>query len=60
MRKQKPLKSVSTNNVNQYINIIPPCLAYGQAAGTAAALSAKAGVQPRNVDYRALQACLVK
>jgi hypothetical protein len=50
----------STNSVNQYFNIIPPCLAYGQAAGTAAALAANAGVQPRKVDYRALQSCLVK
>jgi len=49
----------STNSVNQYFNIIPPCIAYGQAAGTAAALAAKAGVQPRNVDYQALRTSLL-
>jgi hypothetical protein len=50
----------STNSVNQYFNIIPPCIAYGQAAGTAAALAAKEGVQPRRVDYRELRTNLIK
>jgi len=50
----------STNSVNQYFNIIPPCIAYGQAAGTAAALAAQAGIQPRRVDYGELQANLIK
>jgi hypothetical protein len=50
----------STNSVNQYFNIIPPCIAYGQAAGTAAALAAKAGIQPRRVDYGELQANLIR
>jgi len=50
----------STNSVNQYFNIIPPCIAYGQAAGTAAAIAAKKGIQPRRVNYRELQANLIK
>jgi len=50
----------STNIVNQYFNIIPPCIAYGQAAGTAAAIAAQKGIQPRRVDYRELQANLIK
>jgi hypothetical protein len=50
----------STNSVNQYFNIIPPCVAYGQAAGTAAALAAKGGIQPRKVDYKELQANLIR
>ncbi len=50
----------STNSVNQYFNIIPPCIAYGQAAGTAAAMAAKSGIQPRKVDYKALQGNLLK
>ncbi len=50
----------SEDSINQYFNIIPPCLCYGQAAGTAAALAVKAGVQPRKVDYKALQKNLVK
>jgi len=50
----------SKASVNQWFNIIPPCVAYGQAAGTAAALAAKSGIQPRNVDYKELQANLKK
>jgi hypothetical protein len=50
----------STNSVNQYFNIIPPCIAYGQAAGTAAALAARAGIQPRRVDYKELQSNLIQ
>ncbi len=50
----------STAAVNQWFNIIPPCLSYGQAAGTAAALAVKEGIQPRKVDYKELQANLRK
>jgi hypothetical protein len=50
----------STNSVNQFFNIIPPCIAYGQAAGTAAALAVRDGIQPRNVNYQELQASLVQ
>jgi len=50
----------SSDSINQYFNIIPPCIAYGQAAGTAAALAVDAGVQPRKVDYKALHKNLVK
>jgi hypothetical protein len=45
----------STAAVNKWFNIIPPCIAYGQAAGTAAALAVRAGIQPRHVDYKELQ-----
>jgi hypothetical protein len=48
----------SKASVNQWFNIIPPCICYGQAAGTAAALAVKAGIQPRHVDYKELQANL--
>ena len=37
------------------IRIIPPCMVTGQAAGTAAAMSLKAGVAPRDLDVVALQ-----
>lgn len=48
-------RAFSSNDViNETFNIIPHCLAYGQAAGTAAALAVIAGVQPREVDYKAL------
>ncbi len=48
----------STAAVNKWFNIIPPCIAYGQAAGTAAALAVQAKIQPRRVDYKELQANL--
>ena len=48
----------SKASVNQWFNIIPPCICYGQAAGTAAALAVKAGIPPRHVDYKELQANL--
>jgi hypothetical protein len=50
----------SADIINETFNIIPHCIAYGQAAGTAAALAVKAGIQPRKVDYKALRANLVK
>ena len=40
---------------NDIMNLIPPCVAMGEAAGTAAALSAKEGVAPREVDYSILR-----
>jgi hypothetical protein len=43
---------------NNMANLIPHCVATGQAAGTAAALAVKAGVEPRKVDYKALQKAL--
>ncbi len=50
----------SADTINESFNIIPHCIAYGQAAGTAAAMAAKAGIQPRKVDYKALQENLLK
>jgi len=49
----------SADSINHCFNIIPHCLSYGQAAGTAAAIAASEGIQPRNVDYRDLRARLV-
>ena len=50
----------SNDMINETFNIIPHCLAYGQAAGTAAALAVKAGVQPRKVNYKTLTDTLRK
>jgi hypothetical protein len=50
----------SADTINEFFNIIPHCIAYGQAAGTAAAMAVKAGIQPRKVDYKALRDNLVK
>jgi hypothetical protein len=46
--------------VNEYFNLIPHCIALGQAAGTAAVQSIDKGVDLRRVDYRVLQASLKK
>lgn len=40
------------------IRVMPPCMAMGQAAGTAAAMATKAGVSPRSIDAQALRARL--
>jgi hypothetical protein len=42
----------------EFFNLIPHCIAFGQAAGTAAALTVQAGVGVREVDYAALQRSL--
>jgi len=45
--------------VQEDFNLIPHCIAIGQAAGTAAALAVKKGIRPRDVDHVALQKCLI-
>lgn len=45
---------------NDLLNLIPFCVAMGEAAGTAAALAARDGVQPRKVDTRRVQRRLVE
>jgi hypothetical protein len=44
---------------NDLLNIIPPCIAMGQAGGTAAAIAVKNGLTPREVDYKDLQKLLL-
>jgi hypothetical protein len=44
---------------NEYFNLIPHCIAFGQAAGTAAAMAAEKGIQPRGVPYAELQKRLI-
>jgi hypothetical protein len=44
---------------NEYFNLIPHCLAFGQAAGTAAAMAAERGIRPREIDYAELKKRLV-
>jgi hypothetical protein len=54
-------RSFSSDKVaNDSMNLIPHCAAMGEAAGTAAALAVKVGINPRQVDYRLLQKTLVK
>jgi len=45
--------------VQEDFNLIPHCIAVGQAAGTAAALAVKQGIRPREVDHSALQKSLI-
>jgi len=44
--------------VQEFFNLIPHCIAFGQAAGTAAALAIKEGAGIREVDIRVLQESL--
>jgi len=46
--------------VHGCVRLIPPCLATGQAAGTAAAMAAAQGVKAREIDREKLQASLVE
>ncbi|MBW1799516.1 MAG: FAD-dependent oxidoreductase [Deltaproteobacteria bacterium] len=39
---------------NEIMNLIPPCVTMGEAAGTAAALAVKSGVIPKEVDDETL------
>jgi hypothetical protein len=41
--------------MNTRFNVIQPCIAMGQAAGTAAALAVQSNVEPRKVNYKALR-----
>jgi len=50
----------SDDEVNDQFNLIPHCICFGQAAGTAAAMAVNAGVHPRKVDTKALRNSLVK
>ena len=43
---------------NSLTNLVPHCFAYGQAAGVAAAVAAKEGVQPRRVNVKEVQRIL--
>ena len=42
------------------VRVMPPCMAMGQAAGTAAALSVKSNVTVRNIDVTSLRKELIK
>jgi hypothetical protein len=45
----------SDARANDAANLIPHCVAIGEAAGTAAALAVRQGVEPRNINYRHLR-----
>ncbi len=49
----------SDQETNNFFNLIPHCVAIGEAAGTAAALSLDQNVAPRDVDFTSLKKQLV-
>jgi hypothetical protein len=49
----------SDQEVNNFFNLIPHCVALGEAAGAAAALSISQGVSVRNVDFSSLRRRLI-
>ncbi|MDD5338280.1 MAG: FAD-dependent oxidoreductase [Dehalococcoidales bacterium] len=50
----------SDKHVQDYFNLIPHCIAFGEAAGTASAMALSAGVPIKKVDIKALQKQLAK
>jgi hypothetical protein len=50
----------SDEHVQEYFNLIPHCIAFGEAAGTASALALNAGVGVKDVDIKALQKQLAR
>ncbi len=49
----------SDQTINNFFNLIPHCIAFGEAAGTAAALSLKQGVSLRCINFESLRARLI-
>jgi hypothetical protein len=49
----------SDQEANNFFNLIPHCVAFGEAAGTAAALAVKAGVTPRQLEFNTLRKQLI-
>jgi hypothetical protein len=50
----------SDEHVQEWFNLIPHCIAFGEAAGTASSLALQAGVSPKKVDIKTLQKQLVR
>jgi hypothetical protein len=50
----------SDETINNMFNLIPNCICFGQAAGTAAAVALNQGVTPRKVEVKKLQGLLIK
>ncbi len=54
-------RAFSSDDVfNTYFNLIPHCVALGEAAGSAAALAVKERIKPRKVNYATLQNLLIR
>ena len=48
----------ATHEATGAIRVIPPCILTGEAAGTAAALAAREGITPRQLEVSTLQRAL--
>jgi len=46
--------------VQEYFNLIPHCMCFGQAAGAAAAIAVRHGIEPRDIDFAELKEELLK
>ena len=53
-------RCLGTGDTTDTFRLICPCFVTGEAAGTAAALAAKAGIRPRDLDVKLLQRTLEK
>ena len=53
-------RCLGTGDTIDTFRLICPCFVTGEAAGTAAGLSAKAGIRPRDLDVKLLQRTLAK
>ena len=49
----------SDQEANNFFNLIPHCVAFGETCGTAAALSVKAGCTPRQLPFKDLRKQLI-
>jgi hypothetical protein len=49
----------SDQETNNFFNLIPHCVAFGEAAGTAAALAVKQDISPRKVNFTSLRKQLI-
>jgi hypothetical protein len=48
------------HDFSEFFNLIPHCMCFGQAAGTAAAICVKDGVDIRNVNFASLRSALLE
>ena len=48
------------NDFSEYFNLIPHCMCFGQAAGSAAAIALNSGVGVRDVNFATLRSALLK
>jgi len=50
----------SDEHVQEFFNLIPHCIAFGEAAGTASALALQEGINPKKLNFQTLRDRLIK